>query len=51
MSTRANILIQELGKSIWVYHHWDGYPEYLGAKIMKLLVEIVKKQQSRCWNR
>ena len=43
MSTRANILIQELGKSIWVYHHWDGYPEYLGAKIMKLLVEKADK--------
>lgn len=43
MSTRANILIQELGTTVWVYHHFDGYPEYLGKKIMTLLVEKAGK--------
>lgn len=43
MATRANILIQELGTTIWVYHHWDGYPCYLGGKIMRLLSEKAGK--------
>jgi len=31
MSTRANIKIIEGDKVTWLYHHWDGYPTYLGA--------------------
>lgn len=34
MATRANIKIIEGDKVTWLYHHWDGYPEYLGAFLL-----------------
>lgn len=37
MSTRANILILETGNKVWLYHHWDGYPAYLGAVMGEFL--------------
>jgi hypothetical protein len=34
MSTRARIGIEHTDGSITsVYHHWDGYPEWLGVKL------------------
>ena len=34
MSTRARIGIEhEDGSITSVYHHWDGYPEWLGVKL------------------
>jgi hypothetical protein len=36
MSTRSRIgLLFEDGSVLSVYHHWDGYPEGLGAKLTK----------------
>ena len=36
MSTRSRIgLLFEDGSVLSVYHHWDGYPEGLGAKLAK----------------
>ena len=35
MSTRANILLVEMGNHLWLYHHFDGYPEWLGKKLME----------------
>ena len=37
MSTRANILLLETGYRLWIYHHWDGYPSWLGEQLMKIL--------------
>lgn len=42
MSTRANILIQELGRTVWVYHHYDGYMSYLGGALMEILSKTGK---------
>lgn len=38
MATRASIKFSDnQGNFIAnVYHHWDGYPEYLGAKLLEL---------------
>ena len=34
MSTRARIgLLQEDLSVLSVYHHWDGYPEWLGVTL------------------
>jgi hypothetical protein len=35
MSTRANILLVEMGNHLWMYHHWDGYSSWLGKKLME----------------
>ena len=37
MSTRANILLLETGNKLWLYHHFDGYPHYLGNRLMKIM--------------
>ena len=37
MSTRANIVLQEKGHTLWLYHHSDGYPSYLGWKLMQIM--------------
>lgn len=41
MSTRANIVLIEKGHTLWLYHHCDGYPSYLGNKLM----DIISKHQ------
>ena len=33
MSTRASIKIQQGGRAIYLYHHFDGYPEYVGVAL------------------
>ena len=33
MATRARIGLQVGNAIISVYHHWDGYPEWLGVKL------------------
>lgn len=33
MATRANVVIRSTGRTYWLYHHWDGYPSYLGWKL------------------
>ena len=38
MATRANIVIRSTGRTYWLYHHWDGYPSYLGAKLGDFLM-------------
>lgn len=45
MSTRANIVLQEKGSALWLYHHCDGYPSYLGWKLMQIM-EKHKKDYS-----
>lgn len=34
MSTRCNIKLIEKDQIIWLYHHHDGYPRYLGAFLL-----------------
>ena len=34
MSTRCNIKIIEKDQTIWLYHHHDGYPRYVGAFLL-----------------
>lgn len=34
MSTRANIKIIKGDYTVWLYHHHDGYPTYLGAFLL-----------------
>lgn len=38
MATRANVVIRSTGRTYWLYHHWDGYPSYLGAKLGDFLM-------------
>lgn len=45
MSTRANILLLETGNKLWLYHHFDGYPSYLGDCLMK----IMQKHKEHKW--
>lgn len=45
MSTRANILLLETGNRLWIYHHCDGYPSYLGDALMK----IMQKHKEHKW--
>lgn len=44
MSTRANIKIIEGDKVTWLYHHWDGYPSYLGAFLLYRLGDKFKNE-------
>lgn len=37
MSTRANIVLEQMGDHIWIYHHSDGYPSYLGDFLMRFM--------------
>ena len=43
MSTRANIILEEMGNHLWLYHHCDGYQSYLGDTLMKFMVTKHKK--------
>lgn len=43
MSTRANIILEEMGNHLWLYHHSDGYPSYLGEYLMKFMATKHKK--------
>lgn len=43
MSTRANIILEEMGNQLWLYHHFDGYPSYLGEHLMKFMSTKHKK--------
>ena len=57
MGTRSRIGIQLKDDSILsVYHHWDGYPEWLGVKLEKLFYtrDLVSElidggDMSVCW--
>ena len=35
MGTRSRIGLQLEGQIISVYHHWDGYPEWLGVTLQR----------------
>ena len=35
MGTRSRIGLQLEGQIVSVYHHWDGYPEWLGVTLEK----------------
>lgn len=46
MSTRANITIDTKrmtpkgdSNRVWLYHHWDGYPSWLGVELGNFLKE------------
>jgi len=43
MSTRANIILEEMGNHLWLYHHCDGYPSYLGKHLMEFMSTKHKK--------
>ena len=57
MSTRSRIGIQLKDGSIRsVYHHWDGYPEWLGVKLKtfyntkELVTKLIRGgDMSSCW--
>lgn len=42
MSTRATILIksEKQNEQVRIYHHWDGYPEGVGADLKHYLKEV-----------
>lgn len=45
MSTRCNILVKEKGrKDIILYHHHDGYPQGVGADLVKRFTELFSKE-------
>lgn len=35
MSTRSVVIVKDNDKEIWLYHHWDGYPEGVGVDLLK----------------
>lgn len=43
MSTRCNVILKEDGKTIYLYHHFDGYPEGVGADLKNMLDEVREK--------
>lgn len=43
MSTRCNIIVQDENTKYTLYHHWDGYPEYVGLCLYDGLYEKIKK--------
>ena len=36
MSTRCNIVIENKNDVLYLYHHFDGYPEGVGAELLEL---------------
>lgn len=47
MSTRCNILVKEKGrKDIILYHHHDGYPQGVGADLVKRFKELFGRKES-----
>lgn len=34
MSTRSVVIIKNKDKEVWLYHHYDGYPEGVGMDLM-----------------
>ena len=44
MSTRCQIKVTYLDRSILLYHHWDGYPEGVGFDL------IQRQKQLKTWN-
>ena len=45
MSTRCNVIIKSNGKEFILYHHFDGYPEGVGADLKEKL-HIFTKDRS-----
>ena len=43
MSTRCNIIVQDENTKYTLYHHCDGYPEYVGLCLFDGLYEKIKK--------
>lgn len=39
MSTRCHIIVKENNKETFIYHHHNGYPSGVGAKLESLLAE------------
>lgn len=37
MSTRCNVIVKDKYREFWLYHHHDGYPEGVGADLVKRL--------------
>lgn len=42
MSTRCNIIINKDKERIWLYHHCDGYPEYMGCVLRDYINKLDK---------
>lgn len=48
MSTRCNIILrEEYGRSIYLYHHHDGYPSGVGSLLLGWLRD---KSRLGCWD-
>lgn len=45
MSTRCNIIVQDADSKYTLYHHCDGYPEYVGVCLYKALYERIQKHK------
>lgn len=43
MSTRCNIIVQDGDSKYTLYHHCDGYPEYVGLCLYKALNERIQR--------
>ena len=44
MSTRSQVKVICNGKSVMLYHHWDGYPEGVGYCLLKILKKVENKR-------
>lgn len=42
MSTRCNIIINKDKECMWLYHHCDGYPEYIGCVLRDYINKLDK---------
>lgn len=41
MATRCNIQISDKDTSLWIYRHWDGYPERTGEELRKFIKNLL----------
>ena len=45
MSTRCNIIVKDKYDKFWLYHHCDGYPEGVGADLVKRFQGLFEKDE------
>lgn len=47
MGTRCNVKINDKENTIWIYRHWDGYPNCTGAELKTILEETKPENANR----
>ena len=50
MSTRCNVIVKTKFDKIWLYNHFDGYPEGVGADLVNRFKEKFEKDEKIWWS-